>query len=141
MKHGVLIAVAMLSSTAPLAAQSLAELKAEAGLSWEMVACAGLYNIADRIVAEGGSAPTTITGGGELLGIGASMVRTNSFAEDTGTAVDTAARHVTRMTELFTEVYTADPGGFPAVVGWPDRMALCDRYAASVSEMLGAPVE
>ncbi len=141
MKQCVLAWIAVLFAGGPLAAQSLDELKAEAGLSWEMIACAGMYNIADRIVAKGGQAPTQVSGGGELLGLGASMVRTNSFAESSDTAVDTAIRHVNRMTELLSEVYDADPAGFPAVVGWPDRMALCDRYAASVSEMMGAPVE
>lgn len=131
----------MIAGASGAMAQTLAEVQAEAAGSWDLVACAAMFNIADRIVADGGASVTAVAGGGELLGIGAAMLRTNTMGEDIDTAVGKAGTQVARTTELMTEVYELDPAAFPAVVGWPDKMALCDRYAASVAEMMGAPAE
>lgn len=73
--------------------------------------------------------------------MGAAMVRNSAMAEEIDIAVDTAAGHVARTTTLMTGVYLADPAAFPGVVGLPGSMALCDRYAAQVNEMMGAPSE
>ncbi len=137
----ILVACMVIAGAVSAQAQTLEEVRAEAAGSWELVACAAMYNMADRIVADGGAPVTAVTGGGELLGMGVAMVRSNTLGEDIDTAVDIAVTHVERVTVLMTEIYDTDPAGFPQVVGWPDKMEVCDRYAASVAEMMGAPAE